>query len=161
MKCLPEMALKISKLLHAISGVALVWMMLLTVADVIMRKLGRPITGSYELVTFSTTVVIGFGLPYTTWTRGHVYMEFFIQKMPKKRQTIANIFTRLISIALFALAGYNLFVIGFDLYKTKEVTDTLNFPYYPFVYGLGMCCFMLCLILLCDILKIYGSYYEQ
>lgn len=161
MKHLLGIALKISKLLHAISGVALVWMMLLTVADVIMRKIGRPITGSYELVGFSATVVIGFGLPYTTWTRGHVYMEFFIQKMPKKRQLITNIFTRLTSIALFALAGYNLFVVGFDLYKTKEVTDTLNFPYYPFVCGLGICCFILCLILLCEILEICGSHYEQ
>lgn len=161
MKYVLKVALKISKFLYAISGVALVWMMLLTVADVIMRKLGRPITGSYELVAFSATVVIGFGLPFTTWTRGHVYMEFLIQIMPKKSRDIVNIFTRLIGIALFAMAGYNLFLVGIDLYKTKEVTDTLNFPYYPVVYGLGICCFMLCLMLLCDILKIYGFHHEQ
>ena len=40
-------ALKISKFLYAVSGVALVWMMLLTVTDVVLRTFGRPITGAY------------------------------------------------------------------------------------------------------------------
>lgn len=32
-------------------------MMLVTVADVILRMLGRPITGTYELVSFAAVVL--------------------------------------------------------------------------------------------------------
>jgi len=153
-------ALKISKFLHAVSGVALVWMMLLTVTDVVLRAFGRPITGAYELVAFSGAVVIGFGLPYTSWMRGHVYMEFLIERIPKQNRNIANIFTRLIGIILFAVAGCNLLIVGMDLRDTGEVSPTLNFPFYPIAYGVGICCFVLCLMLLCDIIKIYGDRYE-
>ena len=160
MKHVLEVALKISKFLYAVSGVALVWMMLLTVFDVILRNFGRPITGTYELVAFSGAVVIGFGLPYTSWRRGHVYMEFLIVKIPEQSRKIVNIFTRLISIALFAVAAYNLFVVGKGLYNSGEVSPTLNFPFYPVAYGLGICCLIICLMLLCDIVKIYGEHRE-
>ena len=160
MKHVLEVAMKVSKFLYAVSGVMLIWMMLLTVADVILRYLGRPITGTYELVAFSGAVVIGFGLPYTSWVRGHVYMEFLIVKISKRSRKIVNIFTRLISIGIFAVAGYNLFIVGMDLYNTGEVSPTLNFPFYPVAYGLSVCCFMLCIMLLCDIVKIYGEHHE-
>ncbi|MEW6665043.1 MAG: TRAP transporter small permease [Thermodesulfobacteriota bacterium] len=152
-----RVALKISKFLYALSGIALVWMMLLTVADVILRQFGRPILGAYELVSFSGAVVIGFGLPYTSWTKGHVYMEFLIEKIPENLRKVANFLTRLLGIALFAVASYNLFIVGSDLRKTGEVSLTLNFPFYPIAYGLGICCLIITLMLLCDIIKIYGE----
>jgi len=151
---------KISKFLYAVSGVVLVWMMLLTGADVVLRAFGRPITGAYELVAFSGAVVIGFGLPYTSWTRGNVYMMFLIEKLPKQSRDIANVFTRLVGIALFAVIAYNLVVVGMDLRGTGEMSPTLQLPFYPVAYGVGICCFMLCLMLLCDIIKICGDHYE-
>ena len=160
MKHLLAVILKVSKLLYVVSGVALICMMLITVGDVILRELGRPIIGVYELVGFSGAIVIGFGLPYTSWKRGHIYMEFLIVQIPKQRQNIAHVFTRLLGIALFAVAAYNLFVVGIDLHNSGEVSPTLSFPYYPVAYGLGICCIMLCLVLLCDIIKIYGEHYE-
>ncbi len=152
-----KIALKISRFLYTLSGVALVGMMLLTVADVILRQFGRPILGTYELVGFCGAVVIGFGLPYTSWTKGHVYMEFLIEKMPERVRNMANMVTRLLGIALFSVAAYNLFIVGRDLFNSGEVSPTLNFPFYPVAYGVGICCIIICLMLLCDILKIYGD----
>lgn len=150
-------ALRISKFLYAVSGVALAWMMLLTVTDVVLRAFGRPITGAYEIVAFTAPVVIAFGLPYTSWMKGHVYMEFLIERIPKQNRNIANIFTRLTGIALFAVVGYNLFVVGMDLRDTGEVSPTLNFPFYPVAYGVGICCFMICFVLVCDMIRIWGD----
>ena len=87
-------------------------------------------------------------------------MEFLIEKISKQNRGIANIFTRLIGIALYAVAGYNLFIVGMDLRDTGEVSPTLNFPFYPVAFGVGTCCFILCFMLLCDIIKIYGDRYE-
>jgi TRAP-type C4-dicarboxylate transport system permease small subunit len=152
--------LKISKFLYAVSGITLVFMMLLTVLDVTLRALGRPITGAYELVAFSSAVVVGFALPLTTWTKGHVYMEFLIERLPEHVRNFANLSTRIIGIILFALAAYNLIDVGIDLYTTGEVSPTLQLPFYPVAWGVGLCCFIMCLVLFCDILKIYGEEHE-
>jgi len=152
--------LRLSRFLNGIAGVALVFMMLLTVADVILRTFGRPITGTYEMVAFAGAVVIGFALPFTSWIRGHVYMEFLIQKLSRQVRDRMNLFTRLIGIILFALIAYNLMIVGIDLQKSGEVSPTLRFPFYPVVYGVGICFFIECLVLFCDILKISGGDYE-
>lgn len=153
-------SLRLSRFLYGIAGVALVFMMLLTVVDVILRTFGRPITGTYEMVGFSGAVVIGFALPFTSWIRGHVYMEFLIQRFPKQVRDRMNLFTRVIGIILFALIAYNLMIVGIDLQKSGEVSPTLRFPFYPVVYGVGICFFIECLVLFCDILKIRGGKYE-
>jgi TRAP-type C4-dicarboxylate transport system permease small subunit len=135
-------------------------MMLLTVLDVILRVAGRPITGAYELVGYFSVVVAGFALPFTTWTRGHVFMEFLMDKLPSQSREIANIFTRIIGIALFAFVTYNLVDVGVSLYNTGEVSPTLQLPVYPFAHGLAFCCFMMCFVLVCDILRIWGGEHE-
>jgi TRAP-type C4-dicarboxylate transport system permease small subunit len=152
--------LKISKFLYGVSGFTLVIMMLLTVLDVVLRIVGRPITGAYELVGYFSSIVVGFALPFVTWTRGHVYMEFVTEKLPKQNQEIAGIFTRIIGIALFAFAAYYLVDVGVVLYSTGEVSPTLQLPVYPFAWGVAICCLMTCLVLFCDILRIGGGEYD-
>jgi len=71
-----------------------------------------------------------------------------------------NVVTRLVSIGLFILVGWNLFVLGGDLLKSGEVTLTRQLPFYPVAFGLGVCCFIECLVLVCDLVKIGGGQYE-
>jgi TRAP-type C4-dicarboxylate transport system permease small subunit len=160
MQGLLGISLRLSRFLYGIAGITLVFMMLLTVVDVILRIFGRPITGTYEMVGFSGAVVIGFALPFTSWIRGHVYMEFLIQRLSKHVRNRMNLFTRVIGIILFVLIAYNLIIVGIDLQKSGEVSPTLRFPFYPVVYGVGICFFIECLVLFCDILKIRGNQYE-
>jgi hypothetical protein len=63
-------------------------------------------------------------------------------------------------IWLFIMIGWNLIRYGMDLKKAGEVSPTLTLPFYPVAYGLGICCFIQCLVLMCDILKILGGKYE-
>jgi TRAP-type C4-dicarboxylate transport system permease small subunit len=161
MRWLLSAGLKISRFLYVISGVGLVVMMLLTVLDVALRMVGRPITGAYELVGYLGVVVVGFALPLTTWTRGHVFMEFVIEKIGEQNRQIANVFTRIIGIALFAVAVYSLADIGIDLYNTGEGSPTLQLPVYPFAWAAALCCSVMCLVLFCDILRIYGGEYDK
>ena len=151
---------KLSKILNSISSIALVSIMVLTVADVVLRIFKRPITGTYEIVGLLGAIVIGFGIPITSWIRGHIYVDFLTQKLPQERRNIVNIFTRLLGIGLFFVAGWNLIIVGMDLYHTGEVTLTRQLPFYPVAYGLALSCFVQCFVLICDILKIVGEEYE-
>jgi TRAP-type C4-dicarboxylate transport system permease small subunit len=151
---------KLSRLINFIGGASLAFIMFLTVADIILRSLRRPILGTYEIVAFSGAVVIGFSLSYTSWMKGHVYTDFLILRFSKKIRNVFNIFTRCLGIWLFLMIGWNLIKYGMDLHKAGEVSPTLTMPFYPVAYGLGFCCFIQCLVLLCDILKIFGGKYE-
>lgn len=151
---------KLSRLINFISGVTLSFIMFLTVADIILRSFRRPILGTYEIVAFSGAVVIGFSVPFTTWVRGHVYTDFLILRFSKKIRNVFNIFTRCLGIWLFFMIGWEMIKHGIDLKKAGEVSPTLTMPFYPVAYGLGFGCFIQCLALLCDILKIFGGKYE-
>jgi TRAP-type C4-dicarboxylate transport system permease small subunit len=134
--------------------------MLLTVTDVILRYFRRPILGTYELVAFSGAVVIGFALPFTSWVRGHIYVDFLILRFSQKVRNYFNIITRCLVIVLFFLIGWNLIKYGMDLQQTEEVSLTLQMPFYPVAYGMGICCFIQCLVMVCDVLKIFRGKYE-
>jgi hypothetical protein len=65
-----------------------------------------------------------------------------------------------LGIGIFFLIGWNLIKFGMDLHKSGEVSATLTMPFYPVAYGLAVTCFIQCLVLVCDILKISGGKYE-
>ena len=151
---------RLSRLINFIGGASLAFIMFLTVSDIILRAFRKPILGTFEIVAFSGAVVIGFSLPYTSWMRGHVYTDFLVLKFSQKIRNVFNITTRCLSIGLFMMIGWNLIMHGMDLKKAGEVSPTLTMPFYPVAYGLGICCFIQCQVLLCDILKIFGGKYE-
>jgi TRAP-type C4-dicarboxylate transport system permease small subunit len=151
---------RLGKWMQAISCTALTCLMLLTSVDVVLRTFGHPIIGTYELVGLGGAVVIGFAIPITSWIRGHIYVDILYQKCSKATQMGLNIATRLLSIMLFIMIGWNLFKLGYDLYTAGEVTLTRHIPFYPVAYGLAVCCFIQCLVLICDICKVLGGKYE-
>jgi TRAP-type C4-dicarboxylate transport system permease small subunit len=150
----------ISRFLNLIAGISLSFLMFLTIFDVILRFFRKPIVGTYELVAFAGAVVIGFSVPLTSWVRGHVYVDFLILKFSQKTRNILHIITRCLVIWLFLMIGWNLIKYGMDLHKSGEVSLTLQVPFYPVAYGLAICCFIQCLVIFCDILKILEGEYE-
>jgi TRAP-type C4-dicarboxylate transport system permease small subunit len=151
---------ELCRFINLIAGIALSFIMFLTVADIILRSFRKPIVGTYELVAFSGAVVIGFSVPLTSWVRGHIYVDFLILRFSQKVRNIFNIVTRFLGIWLFIMIGWNLISYGMDLRKSGEVSLTLQLPFYPVAYGVGVCCFVQCLVLICDIIKIFGGEYE-
>jgi TRAP-type C4-dicarboxylate transport system permease small subunit len=79
---------RLSRFINIIAGLAITFIMFLTVLDVILRSFRRPIVGTYELVAFSGAVVVGFAIPLTSWMRGHIYVDFFTGKLPRTARSI-------------------------------------------------------------------------
>ncbi len=160
METLIRILQKVSKILSTIGGAALTFMMCLTVADVLLRAWGRPILGTYELVSLTLAIVIGFTIPKVSLDRGHVYMEIVLEKLSKRDRAIMNTFTRMLGLILFAIIGYNLFLIGNEFHASGEVSSTLKLPFFPISYFVGVCCFIECFVFMFDIVKIWRGKYE-
>ena len=148
---------RITVFMNVVAGIALTFIILLTVCDVVLRALGRPILGVYEIVAMAGGIVIGFVTTFTSWVRGHIYMDFVIERLSHRAKNAFDIATRCVGIALFLMISWNVFKIGRNLYTVDEVSLTLELPLYPIAYGVGFCFFVLSVVLFCDILKIAGS----
>jgi len=150
----------VSKLLNIIAGISVTVMMLLTVADVLLRAGGHPIIGTYEIVALLLAIVIGFGIPQVSLDRGHVYMEFLLQKLSKNARNMMNTITRIFCLILFAFIGVNLFSVGAAFRASGEVSATIQLPFYPVAYGVAVCCLLECCVFIFDIVRIWRGQYE-
>ncbi|HOE17747.1 MAG TPA: TRAP transporter small permease [Syntrophorhabdaceae bacterium] len=151
---------KVCRFLSAIAGTVLVFMMLLTVADVIMRAGNRPIMGTYEIVSFSGAVVMGLVNPLTSWMRNHIFADFLIDRFPRKTNKAFRICTRCLAIFLFVMIGWNLMTFGGHLKEASEVSFTLAIPFYPIAYGIGISALIQCFVFVADIFRIIGENHE-
>lgn len=154
---LVQIVSKISRWMNAIAAIALGFMILLTVADVILRYFKKPIIGTYEMVALSGAIIIGFSLPFTSMLKGHVNVDVLTQKLPPKGRKIIGSVTKCLGIILFLIIGWNLFILGMDFHKVGEVTPTRHLPIHPVLYGVGICCFFESLVLLVNIFNILGG----
>jgi TRAP-type C4-dicarboxylate transport system permease small subunit len=137
MHAISQVLNKVSDLLKLIGAVALTAMMMLTVVDVIGRFFKSPIFGSVELVGFMATIVVAAALPYTYKMDGHVGVEIVVRLLPDKAQIWVDIFTRVLSLFLFILITWQMFLYAEDIQHTGEVSMNLQFPIYYLVYLLS------------------------
>ncbi|HTY21839.1 MAG TPA: TRAP transporter small permease [Desulfomonilaceae bacterium] len=140
-----------SRSMCAVATAGLIVMMVLTLADVALRAFGRPIPGTYELVGILGAIIIGFSIPYTTMARGHVIMDFLTGSLSGPARTALHVLTRLLAIAFFIVAGWNLCLLGHSYGRAGEVTLTLKLPLYPIFYVVAFCCFVECLMLVVEL----------
>ena len=118
-------------LIHALAVVgslALLALIVVTVADVIGRQFGWPVKGAYDLVRVLGAVATACALPLTKAAKGHIAIEYFFQKMRRRGRTITDTLMRLAVLALFGLLAWQFSVQGWSFYTSGEVTPTLHMP---------------------------------
>ena len=77
-------------------------MMLLTSADVFMRKvLHRPIAGSYEIIMLLAVVVVFFGLAYVQSRNGHIKIGVLRDRLPAKYHRHIDIVMLSLALGIF------------------------------------------------------------
>jgi TRAP-type C4-dicarboxylate transport system permease small subunit len=150
----------LSKGLNKIAEIALACMILLTVSDVILRTGRAPIVGTYEMVGLLGAIIISFAIPFTSWMKGHIRVDFAILNLSPRARAIVDVITRCVGLALFFTIGWHLLILGAEALKAGEVTPTRHIPFYPIIYAVGAASFLQSVVLFCDILKIARGEYE-
>jgi TRAP-type C4-dicarboxylate transport system permease small subunit len=156
---------KLARLLDWVAGAAIISMLLLTCADVILR-LGvtlyhnyhwgfldgvKPIPGTYELVSFLGAVAVSFAMAHTSAEKGHVAVSLVVRLLPKKAQGLIGTITSLLGFILFALLCWQSISYAHELQVRGDLSLTLQVPYYPFVYGVGLSSAAVCMVLLVEL----------
>ena len=139
--------------LKIIGAGCLVGMMFLTCADVVGRLFRHPIFGSVELVAFMSTLAVAMALPYTHKLKGHIGVEILVRKFSLKTQTIIDVCTGILSLALFTVVTWRMNVYAHTMQESGEVSMNLELPEHMIIYVVAFCFLIFLLIILQDTIQ--------
>jgi len=150
---------KISRILNRtfvlIAGAFMVAMILITCANIFLRIVWVPVKGTFELMGFFGAVATAFVLGYTQLKKAHISVDILVNGFSPRIRTVFNGINYFVCMVFFAVLGWQISRLATNLWKTGEVTETLRIVYYPFTYGVALGCFLLALVLLVDLLKLF------
>jgi TRAP-type C4-dicarboxylate transport system permease small subunit len=144
---------RLSKWFNGCAGAALVAMMVMVNANVMLRPMGKPIWGTFEIVGFLGSIVLSFALLQTTFNRSHMAVEVVTSRLPAGLRTGLHFFNRLVGILVMVLVAWQSLRYGTQVWKTGEVSPTLKMPFHPFLWGIAVAFGLAALVILVDILR--------
>ncbi len=93
------------KLLALLGGAVLSALVLMSVASIGGRMIGRPIQGDFELVQFGCAVAIAFFLPYCQLNHGNIIVDFFtLRARPRTRGVLDALGAVLLAVVMALVA---------------------------------------------------------
>jgi len=136
-----------------IGGAALLLMTGVACANMIMRPLGAPLQGAYELVGFLGAMTVCFALGYAQSARSHIAVDIMARRYSKGTQRIIQGINSILCSLFFLLVAWRVTVHGNTIWARGEISETLKIIYHPFIYAVALCSFLLALVLFTDFLK--------
>ena len=124
-------------------------MMMLTVTDVVLRKLfSKGILGTLEMTEFMMVGLVLFALGRVERLDRNISVDLVMKHMSRRVRLMVEMITRLICFILFSLVTASLLVYAQAMKASHEATVDLWIPRYPFVYAAAAGCAVLALVLL-------------
>jgi TRAP-type C4-dicarboxylate transport system permease small subunit len=130
-----------------LAGGCIVGMMLLTSSDVVLRYLGYPIKGVFDVVGLLGALVVALPIARTQILNRHVAMEFMAHRKSSVLRATSRALTLALSVAIYALITWQLTAFAAKLKTVGRVSDTVEIPLYPFVYAIAFAFLVNCFVL--------------
>ncbi|MCF8177370.1 MAG: TRAP transporter small permease [Sulfuritalea sp.] len=126
-----------------IAALILVFIMLLTCADVIGRYfLNMPVPGAFEITELAMGALIFVSLPLVTLRREHVTVDLLANFVPKRLRVIQLLLLDLLSITCVGVIGWRVWLKAVEMTSSGDTTATLEIIVYPLVYYMSAMTFL-------------------
>ena len=153
MESIQKTLLFVSEKLKMVGAIFLFGMALLTCLDVVGRIFKHPIFGTVELVSFMGAIAIACSLPFTHQEKGHIGVELFIRKLPRKTRHIIELCTELLSLILFSLVAWRMFHFSISSKESGVLSMNLQLPEYAIIFILACGCVIFTLTIINSIFE--------
>lgn len=127
----------LSRVLLALSGAAVLALMLLATGNVVLRIFSIPYRGTYEVISFLGAIGVAFALSATQRAKGHIVVDILSSRYPAPVRRAVDALSALISAAFFGVVAWQVILWGTRIMASGEVSETLKIVYYPFVFGVA------------------------
>lgn len=129
---------KLSNILNYIASITLFIIMLLVVANILLRLIGKPIQATYELVGLLTSVVIGFTLAYCAVKGAHISISIFMQRFSTTTQKVVDILINLINVTFLIFVTIQMAKYAHLMGMRGEVSIATGIQTAPFIYVIAV-----------------------
>ena len=125
------------------------FLMALITSDVLYRTLaGKSIVGAYELAEITMVPVTYFTIAYCQKYKGHVRMEFVVDRLRGKTRHLSEIIALFLSLSICVVIFYRAIVEAQQAVGIGLVTSgVVQWPAWPFkivlIYGFSLICIRL------------------
>ena len=132
-----------------ISGIALVFMTVLTVLDVSLRAFfDYSIHGAIELTEFSLGIIVFLALAFCGVQNGHIVIDILVKRISRPFRIVIGTVISLFSACMLGLLGYRMVVQAIRVYSMEQTSVILDIPVYPFVLVGAFGCSLLAVVYL-------------
>ncbi|AXS42172.1 TRAP transporter small permease [Breoghania sp. L-A4] len=130
-------------LMKHVAAFALVFMMMVTVVDIVMRwTINTPIFGAFELVEFTLVCVVFLALPQVFATERHITVNILDEVMPRALVRWLKRFAAFAALVFMALLGRYMIAPAYDAWDFGDRTMDLGMPviwfWAPMLLGVGI-----------------------
>jgi TRAP-type C4-dicarboxylate transport system permease small subunit len=141
----------LGRILLALSGAAVLALMLLATGNVVLRIFHAPFRGTYETVSFLGAIGVAFALASTQRSKGHIVVDILSARYPRPVRRLIDALSAAISAVFFGIVAWQVLAWGERIMASGEVSETLKIVYHPFVFGVAAGFGLLTLTCLLDI----------
>ena len=153
MQRLERFSLLLNQALAWAAGLVLVAMMLFTVLDMVLRMIGHPVAGSYEVIGWLSATAVALALGYAQVHRSHVSINLLVTRLRGRLRAGVELATSLCSLLLFGAVAWYLVRYGGVLQESGSLSETLQWIVYPWVYVVALGAVGLTVALLVDFVR--------
>jgi len=149
MKIVTKIVVFIARVFAGVSMLALLVMLLITLADVTMRSFfNSPIVGTVEIARMMMICMVP-GFVLALFEKRHLAVEFIVEKFGRVGQLIFDVFGYLISAGICGLMCYQGFMDMLRVINQNRLYSQLYFPTWPFycTYAVSMGFFALAILI--------------
>jgi TRAP-type C4-dicarboxylate transport system permease small subunit len=153
-----KLILAISRILAIAASIILGAMMLLTVADVVLRWIFKhPIIGTTEITESMMACIAFFALAWCAAENSHLQVDLLVNRFPARVQGVIDTLTATVCLCLVALIAWRSFLEGLAVQQMHLISSLIKIPAYPFYYVVAAGCVMLCLVVVVRIMEHLGK----
>ena len=133
---------------------SMIGLMMLTVADVFLRKFfNAPILGSYEITEFLLVVLVFFAIPWAALKKANVKVDLIVGELSERVQAGFSSVTCFLSFVVTGFFGWYTIPQAVYIFKLGSVSDMLEIPYYPFYFFVAFGFFTLMFVLFANLIE--------
>jgi TRAP-type C4-dicarboxylate transport system permease small subunit len=128
----------LNKISTGIGACILFCMVALGGANMVLRSLGSPVTGTYELMGLGGAMIAALAMGGTQEAKGHIQVTVLDGILPPGLRRSLDTTAHILSTLFFGLLAWRLFELSWALKESGELSETLRLPFYPVVVLVGI-----------------------
>lgn len=125
--------LRLTRSLSDVAALAIFAMILLTIADVLMKNLfNRPVTGVFELVEFLMVIAVFFGMPEVFRSHSNICVDVVDHLVKDRGRTVIRTFGALASLFFLLILGWAMLGPAWDTVVYPQSTQEVGIPMFAY-----------------------------